>query len=135
MRPTPAEVIKEEARVLGFDFCGISKAEFLEEEAPKLEAWLQKQYQGKMSYLERNFDKRLDPRQLVPGAKSIISLVYNYYPSQDHGRPGNFKIARYAYGQDYHFIIKKKAEDPLSGHQRHLRSSRRTGICGFGSGP
>ena len=77
------EFIKSLAIELGFSFCGISKAEFLEEEAPRLEQWLKSDYAGKMNYLERNFDQRLDPRLLVPGAKSVISLVYNYYPKKD----------------------------------------------------
>ncbi len=99
--------VKKLAREMGFDFCGISKAEFLEEEAQKLESWLKKGYHGKMTYMENHFDKRLDPTKLVPGAKSVISLVFNYYPDQKQ-REGTFKIAKYAYGKDYHFVIKKK---------------------------
>ncbi len=79
-------IIKNTAASLGFSFCGISKAEFLTEEAPRLEEWLKRGYQGKMSYLENYFDKRLDPTLLVPGAKSVISLLYNYYPGQRSGR-------------------------------------------------
>jgi epoxyqueuosine reductase len=101
-------LVKETAASLGFSFCGIAKAEFLEEEAPRLEAWLNKGYQGKMSYLENYFDKRLDPTLLVPGAKSVISLLYNYYPEKDLGREGEFKISKYAYGEDYHVVIKDK---------------------------
>ncbi len=93
---------------MGFSFCGISAATFLEEEAPKLEEWLNRNYQGKMSYLENHFDKRLDPRKLVPGAKSVISLIYNYFPSEDQAKEENYKIAKYAYGEDYHFVIKEK---------------------------
>jgi epoxyqueuosine reductase len=100
--------IKAEATALGFSFCGISKAEFLEEEAPRLEEWLRRGHQGKMSYLENHFDKRLDPTLLVPGAKSVISLLYNYYPKQDLAKEGGLKIAKYAYGEDYHFVIKDK---------------------------
>ena len=100
--------IKRIARDLGFDFCGISKATFLEAEAPKLETWLKRGYQGKMGYLENHFDKRLDPRKLVPGAQSVISLVYNYSPSKVYQFQGLPKIAKYAYGQDYHYIIKAK---------------------------
>src|SRR5687768_3927992 len=74
--------IKVTAQKLGFSFCGISRAEFLGEEAPALEAWLQKGYQGKMAYMENHFDKRLDPSLLVPGAKSVVSLLYNYYPEK-----------------------------------------------------
>ncbi len=103
-----AQKIRSISTSLGFNYCGISKAEFLEEEAPRLEEWLKRGYQGKMGYLERNFDKRLDPTKLVPGAKSVISLIYNYYPEKDHGTAGSFKIAKYAYGKDYHFVIKDK---------------------------
>ncbi len=76
-------LIKQEASRLGFSFCGISKAEFLKDEAPKLEEWLKRGYQGKMSYLENYFDKRMDPTLLVPGAKSVVSLLYNYSPKKD----------------------------------------------------
>lgn len=103
---TSTEFIKSTAHDLGFSFCGISKAEYLEEEAPKLEDWLNRKYQGKMSYLERNFEKRLDPRLLVPDARSIVSLIYNYFPEKDLSRTTGYKIARYAYGEDYHFVIK-----------------------------
>lgn len=102
------QFIKETAKSLGFSFCGISKAEFLEEEAPRLEQWLQRQYQGKMQYLENHFDKRLDPTLLVPGAKSVVSLLYNYTPEKDLAQESEFKIAKYAYGEDYHFVIKDK---------------------------
>lgn len=96
---------------LGFNFCGISKAEFLEDEAPRLETWLKKNYQGSMQYLENHFDKRLDPRLLVPGARSVISLVYNYYPEKDLAKDDNLKIAKYAYGEDYHDVIKLKLKE------------------------
>jgi epoxyqueuosine reductase len=101
-------LVKKEAASLGFSFCGISKAEFLRDEAPKLEEWLKRGYQGKMGYLENHFDKRLDPTLLVPGAKSVISLLYNYYPKKDLSQAGEFKIAKYAYGEDYHIVIKEK---------------------------
>lgn len=97
--------IKSIASALGFSFCGISKAEFLEDEAPRLEEWLNRGYAGKMSYLEKNFDKRLDPRLLVPGAKSVVSLMYNYYPEKPE-LAGDLKISKYAYGEDYHTVIK-----------------------------
>lgn len=100
--------IKSLAHDLGFSYCGISKAEFLKDEAPLLEAWLKRGYQGRMSYLENYFDKRLDPTLLVPGAKSVISLMYNYYPEKDLADNHNLKIAKYAYGKDYHFVIKDK---------------------------
>lgn len=103
--------IKATARKLGFSFCGISRAEFLSEEAPRLEAWLRRGYQGKMGYLENHFDKRLDPTLLVPGARSVVSLLYNYYPEKDLASDDGYKVAKYAYGEDYHFIIKDKLRD------------------------
>jgi len=102
-----SKLIKEIAYALGFQFCGISKAEFLEEEAPKLEQWLKEEKHGGMKYMENHFDMRLDPRVLVPGAKSVISLLYNYFPSQEQ-RLDTFKFSKYAYGQDYHFVLKEK---------------------------
>lgn len=105
---TATQIIKTKAQELGFSFCGIAKAEFLEQEAPRLEEWLKRGYQGKMSYLENYFDKRLDPTLLVSGAKSVVSLVYNYYPKKDLAEDDNLKIAKYAYGEDYHFVVKDK---------------------------
>lgn len=104
------QLVKSTAAQLGFDFCGISKAEFLADEAPRLEAWLKRGAHGKMSYMENHFDKRLDPSLLVPGAKSVVSLLYNYYPSQDlaEQHSSHDKIAKYAYGKDYHYVIKDK---------------------------
>ncbi len=112
------QLVKSIARDLGFSYCGISRAEFLEEEAPRLEAWLRRGYAGKMSYLERNQDKRLDPRLLVPGAQSVISLMYNYAPRQ-HLPAGEFKLSKYAYGEDYHLVIK----DQLGEFIRRLRTA------------
>lgn len=103
--------IKAKAKELGFISCGISKAEYLEDVAPQLEDWLAKNNQGQMSYMANHFDKRLDPTKLVPGAKSVISLAYNYYPSKDVANNGSYKIAKYAYGEDYHFVIKDKLKD------------------------
>lgn len=99
--------VKQEAARLGFMHCGISKAEFLEKEASALEKWLQNEQHGKMKYMENHFDKRLDPRLLVEGAKSVVSLLLNYFPSdrQEEGVP---KISKYAYGKDYHFVIREK---------------------------
>jgi epoxyqueuosine reductase len=108
------QTVKSIAGDLGFSFCGISKAEFLKDEAPRLEEWLKRSYQGEMQYLENHFDKRLDPTLLVPGAKSVISLIYNYYPKKDLGDNSNLKIAKYAYGEDYHFVIKDKLAEFLS---------------------
>ena len=101
-------IIKSKAHELGFSFCGISKADFLEDEAPRLEEWLTRNYQGKMSYLENHFDKRLDPRLLVPSAKSVVSLIYNYYPEKDLGRTNELNVSKYAYGEDYHFVVKDR---------------------------
>ncbi|MGZ3919173.1 MAG: tRNA epoxyqueuosine(34) reductase QueG [Bacteroidia bacterium] len=101
------QIVKEEARLLGFDFCGISKSGFLEEDAPRLEKWLKENKHGDMKYMENYFDKRLDTRLLVEGSRSVISLLYNYYPEkkQVDNVP---KISKYAYGKDYHEIIKEK---------------------------
>ncbi|MDF2450165.1 MAG: tRNA epoxyqueuosine(34) reductase QueG [Bacteroidota bacterium] len=112
LRSQYTQIIKNEAKRLGFDFCGISKAEFLSEEAPRLEAWLTAGRHGKMEYMENHFDKRLDPTLLVEGAKSIVSLLYNYYPEQTQN-PDAPKISKYAYGLDYHDIIKDKLKEFL----------------------
>lgn len=101
-------LIKAEAKRLGFDYVGISKAGFLEEEAPRLENWLNQNMHGQMSYMQNCFDKRLDPRLLVPGAKSVISMLLNYYPSEEQNDKTAPKISKYAYGKDYHFVIKEK---------------------------
>ncbi len=107
------QIIKQEAKRLGFDFCGISKADFLEEEAPKLEAWLKAGMHGKMEYMENHFDKRLNPTLLVEGAKSVVSLLYNYYPEQTQNTEAP-KISKYAYGYDYHEVIKEKLKEFLN---------------------
>lgn len=113
-------LIKSEAVRLGFSFCGISKAVFLEAEAPRLEQWLEQGMQGKMKYMENHFDMRLDPRKLVPGAKSVVSLLLNYYPSTgntaktdktDDHENDRYKISKYAYGKDYHQVIKSKLKE------------------------
>ncbi|RZL02529.1 MAG: tRNA epoxyqueuosine(34) reductase QueG [Pedobacter sp.] len=103
-----SKLIKDEAERLGFMQCGISKAEFLEEEAPRLEKWLTNNHHGKMAYMENHFDKRLDPRLLVDGAKSVISLTLNYYSDAEQIDPESPKISKYAYGSDYHQVIKQK---------------------------
>lgn len=101
--------LKEVAQRHGFLSSGIAKAEFIEEDAPRLESWLNNGYHGQMTYMERNFDLRLDPTKLVPGAKSVISLLFNYYPSETVAfKQDQFKISKYAYGKDYHEVIKKK---------------------------
>jgi epoxyqueuosine reductase len=115
-----SRTIKTLAHGLGFQFCGIAKAEFLADEAPRLEEWLRRGYHGKMSYLEKNFDKRLDPSLLVPGAKSVISLIYNYYPEKDLAQDDHLKIAKYAYGEDYHFVIRDKLKTFLEQIQQQV---------------
>lgn len=101
-------ILKQLTAALGFSYCGISKAGFLADEAHKLEEWLSRGYQGKMSYLENHFDKRLDPTLLVPGAKSVVSLIYNYFPENQQAADAPYKLAKYAYGEDYHHVIKNK---------------------------
>ena len=112
-------LIKAEAKRLGFLSCGISKAEFLEEEAPRLEEYLQKERHGKMSFLENYFDKRLDPTKLIEGSKSVISLLLNYYPEEKQ-REDTYKISKYAYGTDYHFVIKDKLKSLLQYMQQEI---------------
>ena len=107
LRQRHTHTIKGIAEKLGFDFCGISKAGKLEEDAIRLENWLNKGYHGKMKWMEGHFDKRVDPTQLVPGAKSVISLLFNYYPEENHDEQA-LKVSKYAYGEDYHHVIKRK---------------------------
>jgi epoxyqueuosine reductase len=102
--------IKQLALQHGFDYCGIAKAQPLDEDARRLESWLKQGMQGSMKYMENYFDLRVDPTKLVPGAKSVITLLKNYYPSQQLG--GDYKISKYAYGKDYHYVIKD--------HLRHM---------------
>ncbi|MCV9930506.1 tRNA epoxyqueuosine(34) reductase QueG [Flavobacterium sp. LS1R49] len=109
-KSTYSQFIKSEAKRLGFLSCGISKAGFLEEEAPRLENWLNKNHNGQMAYMENHFDKRLNPTLLVDDAKSVVSLLLNYYPSETQ-IDDSFKISKYAYGQDYHFVIKEKLKE------------------------
>ena len=112
-------IVKRAAKELGFLSCGISKADFLEDEAPRLEQWLKAGKHGKMGYMENHFDKRLDPRLLVPGAKSVVSLLLNYYTDelQVEGAP---KISKYAYGEDYHFVIKDKLKQLFQTIQEEI---------------
>ena len=102
------ELIKNEAKRLGFLSCGISKSDFLEEEAPRLEHWLNKNMHGEMQYMENHFDKRLDPTKLVEDSKSVVSLLLNYFPSNEPQDKTAPKISKYAYGTDYHIVIKEK---------------------------
>lgn len=108
-----AQLIKNKAADLGFSFCGISKAEYLASEAPKLEKWLKENKNGKMAYMENHFDKRLDPTILVDGAKSVVSLLYNYYTPKTQLHADAPKISKYAYGQDYHYVVKDKLTELL----------------------
>ncbi|MBG24494.1 MULTISPECIES: tRNA epoxyqueuosine(34) reductase QueG [Croceibacter] len=111
--------IKNEAKRLGFMSCGISKAEFLEAEAPRLEEWLSKNRHGEMQYMENYFDKRLDPTKLVEGSKSVVSLLLNYYPSETQIEE-SYKISKYAFGTDYHFVIKDKLKTLLHSIQEEI---------------
>lgn len=111
-KSTYTQFIKSEAQRLGFLSCGISKAGFLEKEAPRLENWLKNNSNGQMSYMENHFDKRLNPTLLVDDAKSVVSLLLNYYPEKLQN-PDSYKISKYAYGQDYHFVIKEKLKEFL----------------------
>ncbi|WP_232758918.1 tRNA epoxyqueuosine(34) reductase QueG [Flavobacterium sp. ALD4] len=113
------QFIKSEAIRLGFLSCGVSKAGFLEEEAPRLEKWLKKNQNGQMSYMENHFDKRLNPTLLVEGAKSVVSLLLNYYPGQKQNEDA-YKISKYAYGADYHYVIKDKLKELLFSIQETI---------------
>jgi epoxyqueuosine reductase len=113
-------LIKSEAKRLGFDYVGVSKADFLEEEAPGLESWLNNKMHGQMSYMENHFDKRLDPRLLVPGAKSVISLLLNYFPSEEQQDPEAPRISKYAFGKDYHLVIKEKLTHLIEYIRQHI---------------
>ena len=108
------DFIKSKSLDLGFMSCGISKSGFLASEADRFESWLKNNYHGKMSYMERNFDKRLDTTKLVEGSKSVISLTYNYFPKRVLKNDETFKIAKYAYGKDYHIVLKKKLKELLN---------------------
>ena len=114
-----SKFIKEEAKRLGFLSCGISKAGFLEQEAPRLESWLKNNHNGQMAYMENHFDKRLNPTLLVDDGKSVVSLLLNYYP-ESFQNDETFKISKYAYGQDYHFIIKDKLKEFLHSIQENI---------------
>jgi epoxyqueuosine reductase len=117
---TYTQQIKTWAHNLGFMFCGIAKAEFLEQEAPRLEAWLKNGYHGQMQYMENHFDKRLDPRLLVDDAKSVISLAFNYYTDAKQADPDAPRLSQYAYGADYHDVIKDKLKQLLQLINEHI---------------
>jgi epoxyqueuosine reductase len=109
-----SRLIKAKAKKFGFQSCGISKAAFLEEDALSLENWLKNNYHGKMSYMENHFDKRLNPTLLVEGSKSVISLSYNYFPEENLSAFNDLKISKYAYGEDYHIIIKEIMQEMVA---------------------
>ncbi len=111
--------IKKTANRLGFDYCGIAKAVRLEEDAFRLEKWLQKGMQGSMQYMEKYFDQRIDPAKLVPGAKSVITLLKNYYPAQQQ-QDNAPKISKYAFGKDYHEVIKEQLNNLLESIREHI---------------
>ena len=113
------QFIKETAALLGFEFCGIAKAEYLSEDAVRLEQWLAKGMHGKMGYMENHFDMRLNPTLLVDDAKSVISLLLNYYPAKFQNSD-SYKISKYAYGEDYHFVIKEKLKELLFSIQSEV---------------
>lgn len=112
--------IKQAAYQMGFQYVGISKAEFLEEEVANLEEWLKRGYHGKMTYMENHFDKRLDPKKLVDGAKSVVTLLYNYETPKKQMDESAPKISKYAYGKDYHFVIKDKLKELLQWIQEEI---------------
>jgi len=107
-------IVKRIASELGFDACGVAKARYLEEETANLENWLNRSYHGQMGYMANYFDMRLDPQKLVPGAKSVVSLLYNYFPEKDLAKQHGYKLAKYAYGKDYHDVIKEKLREFLA---------------------
>lgn len=100
-------LLKAKAHELGFMDCGVAQAGFLEEEAPRLEQWLRAGNHGTMQWMENHFDKRLDPRKLVEGAQSVVSVLFNYFPEREQ-EIDSPKISKYAYGEDYHFVMKRK---------------------------
>ena len=126
-------LIREEAYRLGFSFIGFAKAEQMEEEARRLETWLNQGNHGKMAYMANHFDKRIDPRKLVEGAKSVITLLYNYHTTKEQVDKSAPKISKYAYGKDYHFIIKDKLKSLLQLIQENV--GQVSGRCFVDSAP
>ncbi len=115
-----SQILRQHAKRLGFQSIGISKAQKMEEEAKRLEAWLSKDYHGKMSYMGNHFDKRIDPTLLVPGAQSVVTLTYNYFTPDQQTDPSAPKISMYAYGKDYHHVIKAKMRELISILQEEI---------------
>ena len=105
------DLIRKKALALGFDFVGFSKVRRLEEDAIRLEKWLEKEHHGEMAYMANYFDKRIDPGLLVEGSKTVVSLLYSYHTKQGQKDEKAPKIAKYAYGEDYHFVIKEKLKE------------------------
>lgn len=130
---THTTLIRAEAQRLGFSFVGFAKAEFMDEEARRLEEWLNRSMHGQMDYMANHFDKRVDPTKLVPGAKSVISLMYNYHSPDRQADPEAPKISQYAYGKDYHFVIKDKLKDLLQYIQQEIGAVQ--GRCFVDSAP
>lgn len=109
-----ADLLRTHAQRLGFEHVGIAKAEQMDEEARRLEQWLNQGHHGQMSYMAKHFDKRTDPTKLVPGAKSVVVLTYNYHNPDKQEDPVAPKISQYAYGKDYHFVVKRKLKELLA---------------------
>lgn len=121
IRQNRSVAIKNKASELGFEFCGISRAEFLEPEAPRLEEWLNRNYHGQMAWMANHFDMRLDPRKLMEGARSVVSVLLNYYPEERLPEgPEDYKLSKYAYGKDYHFVLKHKLKELLKFIQSEI---------------
>ncbi len=128
-----AHLIRTEALRLGFSFVGIAKAQYLDEEAHRLEEWLNKGYHGNMAYMANHFDLRTDPTKLVPGAKSVIVLMHNYFPKEKQQDAEAPILARYAFGEDYHFVVKRKLKDLLRFIQENIGEV--SGRCFVDSAP
>jgi epoxyqueuosine reductase len=111
--------VKQTAARLGFDYCGIAKAEKLHDEARRLESWLNKGFNGSMSYMNNYFDLRVDPTKLVPGAQSVITLLLNYFPAEQQKTEAP-RVSKYAYGKDYHEVIKEKLKNFLTTVQQNI---------------
>ncbi len=108
-----SDFLKHTAAELGFAFCGVARAEFMDKEARQLEAWLNAGYNARLDYMANHFDKRVDPTKLVPGAKTVVVLGFNYFPEDDEPSRMAPKVARYAYGEDYHFVVKHRGKELL----------------------
>lgn len=132
-RTRHTHLIRQEAQRLGFSFVGMARAEQMDEEARRLEEWLNQHKHGKMHYMANHFDKRTDPRKLVEGARSVVSLMYNYYTPAEQEDPNAPKISKYAYGKDYHFVIKHKLKSLLQFIQTEIGEVQ--GRCFVDSAP